>query len=120
MSNVASDAAIVGVARTLAERSRTDALAALDSAGIPAPPCVGFDDLFADPHLSANGCFTTVEDEAIGRVTVGGPLIDFERTPVRQEASAPRLGADGEAILRAHGMSPDRLAALMDAGVVRR
>jgi crotonobetainyl-CoA:carnitine CoA-transferase CaiB-like acyl-CoA transferase len=64
--------------------------------------------------------FTTVEDEAIGRVTVGGPLIDFERTPVRQEASAPRLGADGEAILREHGVSPDRLAALMDAGVVGR
>jgi len=102
------------------QRARTDALAALDASGIPAAPCVGFDDLFADPHLTANGCFTTVEDDAIGRVTIGGPLIDFERTPVRQETSAPRLGADGETILRAQGVSPDRLAALVDTGVVGR
>ena len=120
MSDPASDAATAGVARAFAERSRTDALAALDAAGVPAAPCVGFDDLFADPHLTANGCFTTVEDDAIGRVTIGGPLIDFERTPVRQETSAPRLGADGEAILSAQGVSPDRLAALVDTGVVGR
>ena len=120
MHDPASDEATAGVARALAERSRTDALAALDGAAVPAAPCVGFDDLFADPHLTANGCFTTVEDDAIGRVTVGGPLIDFERTPVRQETSAPRLGADGEAILREQGVSPDRLAALVGAGVVGR
>src|SRR4029077_17634119 len=66
MHDPASDEATAGVARALAERSRTDALAALDAAEVPAAPCVGFDDLFADPHLTANGCFTTVEDDAIG------------------------------------------------------
>jgi crotonobetainyl-CoA:carnitine CoA-transferase CaiB-like acyl-CoA transferase len=114
------DALSAAVERTLAGQSRTDALSALDAAGVPAAPCLGFDDLFSDPHLVANGCFTTVEDDTIGRVTVGGPLIDFEHTPIRPHASAPRHGGDAEAILGEHGMSPERLAALIDAGVVGR
>src|SRR5262249_31417768 len=112
------DAVSAAVERALVGRSRSDALAALERAGVPAAPCVGFDDLFSHPHLLANGCFTTVEDDTIGRVTVGGPLIDFERTPIRQHASAPRLGAHAAAILREQGMPPDRVAALVDAGVV--
>jgi crotonobetainyl-CoA:carnitine CoA-transferase CaiB-like acyl-CoA transferase len=79
-----------------------------------------FADLLDDAHVRANGMFVTLEDPTLGAVTLGGPLIDFERTPVRQETSAPRLGADGEAILREQGVSPDRLAALVGAGVVGR
>src|SRR5262249_25658145 len=78
------DAVSAAVERALAGRSRSDALAALEHAGVPAAPCVGFDDLFSDPHLVANGCFTTVEDDTIGRVTVGGPLIEFAHTATRQ------------------------------------
>src|SRR5262249_59586320 len=88
--------------------------------GVPAAPCAGFDDLSSDPPLVANGCFTPVEDDTIGGVTVGGPLIDFEQPPIRQHASAPRLGAHAAAILREQGMSSDRVAALVDTGVVGR
>jgi crotonobetainyl-CoA:carnitine CoA-transferase CaiB-like acyl-CoA transferase len=115
----ADGAAAAAAARVLADEPRANALARLAAAGVPAVPCLGIEEVFADPHLLANACFAQVSDATLGAVTVGGPLVGFSATPSRPGASAPRLGEHGVEILSEAGFSAERIAALLDGGVVR-
>jgi len=51
---------------------------------------------------------------------MSGAFIDFEATPAVLRRSAPLLGADGPAVLGELGYPAERIAALIDAGVVGR
>jgi len=116
----ADGAAARAIAAMLAGSSRATALARLRDAGVPAAPCLGFDELWADPHLAANDAFATVDYPEIGSVRQAGPLVRFARTPIVHVRRAPALGEHGGEVLREIGVAPARLAALMAAGVVGR
>jgi crotonobetainyl-CoA:carnitine CoA-transferase CaiB-like acyl-CoA transferase len=107
------------LAAALAGLARADALARLAELGVPAAPCLGFADLLADAHVHANGMLVTLDDPALGAVTLGGPLVDFERTPIRYRRSGPGHGAHSREVLTEIGYDPARIAALVAAGVVR-
>ena len=108
------------IARALGGGTRAAALARLAAAGVPAAPCVTFDEVFTDEHLRANGCVVEQDDPSLGRIRMGGPLIHFAATPIVYQRPAPGLGADGPAVLREAGYDDARIAALVDAGVVGR
>src|SRR5439155_1512015 len=116
----AEGAAAAVVARALGGLSRAEALARLAGAGVPAAPCLDFQELFADPLLRAAGCVVEQSHPALGPLLMSGAFIDFEATPVVLRRSAPLLGADGPAALAELGYAPERIAALIDAGVVGR
>jgi len=99
---------------------RDEAVARLAAAGVPAAPCVCFDEVFTDTHLVANGCIVDQEDPTLGPLRVGGPFIRFGATPIVYRHPAPRLGAHGPEILREAGWDDARIEALVDAGVVKR
>jgi crotonobetainyl-CoA:carnitine CoA-transferase CaiB-like acyl-CoA transferase len=107
------------VAAALAELGRADALDRLAALGVPAAPCLGFAGLLADAHVQANGMLVTLDDPVLGAVTLGGPLVDFERTPIRYRRPGPGHGAHSREVLVEIGYDAARIAALVAAGVVR-
>jgi crotonobetainyl-CoA:carnitine CoA-transferase CaiB-like acyl-CoA transferase len=113
-------AAAEAVARLLAGLPRAAALARLASVGVPAAPCLGFEEIFSDPFLRASGCIAEQEHAALGRVIMGGPMIRFSATPVVYRRAAPLLGADGAEVLRELAYPAERVARLIESGVVGR
>jgi crotonobetainyl-CoA:carnitine CoA-transferase CaiB-like acyl-CoA transferase len=107
------------IASTFRATSRADALARLASRGVPAAPCLGFTELLDDPHVRANGMLVTLDDPTLGTVTLGGPLVDFERTPIRYRRAGPGHGAHSREVLGEAGFDAARIAALAAAGIVR-
>jgi 2-methylfumaryl-CoA isomerase len=71
-----------------------------------------------DPRCSpANPLFHEIEQQGVGRVLVpSSPL-----QPAEPPRPAPRLGADTDAVLaQVLGLSPDRVAAYREAGILTR
>jgi crotonobetainyl-CoA:carnitine CoA-transferase CaiB-like acyl-CoA transferase len=108
------------LARALGGTPRAAALARLRQAGVPATPCLRFEDLFVDPVLRASGCIVPDVHPALGELFVPAPFIRLSVTPVRLPRPAPLLGADAASVLAEVGYAPDRIAALMDTGIVGR
>jgi crotonobetainyl-CoA:carnitine CoA-transferase CaiB-like acyl-CoA transferase len=106
------------LARVVAALPRAAALERLATAGVPAAPCLGFNDVFADVHLRANGYLVERPHPTLGMVSQCGPFIDFEATPAPPGRPAPALGADGEAVLRDFGFADERIATLGANGVL--
>jgi crotonobetainyl-CoA:carnitine CoA-transferase CaiB-like acyl-CoA transferase len=61
----------------------------------------------------------TLDDPVLGAVTLGGPLVDFERTPIRYRRTGPGHGAHSREVLAEIGYGEARIAALAAAGIVR-
>ena len=120
LDDPAEGPAAAALAGVLGALPRAAALTRLAGAGVPAAPCLGFDELFADPVLRAAGCVVEQDHPMLGRLRMSGTFIDFEATPAVLRRSAPLLGADGPAALAEIGYSAERIAALMEAGVVGR
>src|SRR5207244_13576784 len=80
----AGGAAAAALERLPGALSRAAALARLAAAGVPAAPCVGFEELFADPLLRAAGCVVEQTHPALGPLRMSGAFIDFEATPAVQ------------------------------------
>jgi crotonobetainyl-CoA:carnitine CoA-transferase CaiB-like acyl-CoA transferase len=107
------------IAATLARLGRDEVLARLASLGVPAAPCLAFAEMVADEHLRANGMFVTMEDAALGPVTIGGPLVDFDETPVRYHRLGPAQGEHSRQVLGEAGYDDARIEALVASGAVR-
>jgi crotonobetainyl-CoA:carnitine CoA-transferase CaiB-like acyl-CoA transferase len=108
------------VARLLAALPRSDALARLAAAGVPAAPCRGFQELFAEPSFHETSAMVEQLHPTLGPLLMPGPFIRFEATPVVLRRSAPLLGADGADVLSELGYPAERVAALLADGIVGR
>jgi crotonobetainyl-CoA:carnitine CoA-transferase CaiB-like acyl-CoA transferase len=108
------------VARLLAGLPRSEALARLAAAGVPAAPCRGFQELFAELSFRETGAMVETLHPALGPLLMPGPFIRFEATPAVLRRSAPLLGVDGVDVLSELGYSPERIARLLADGVVGR
>ncbi len=107
------------IASWLGAISRADALARLAAGGVPAAPSLSFPEMLADEHLRANGAFVILDDPALGPVTIGGPLVHFERTPITYRRPGPGHGAHSREILGEIGYGEARIADLVASGVIR-
>jgi crotonobetainyl-CoA:carnitine CoA-transferase CaiB-like acyl-CoA transferase len=111
-------AAAAAVATFLAPEARAAALARLVAAGVPAAPCLDFDEVFVEPYLLAARAITAQEHPTFGTLELAGPFMRFTTTPIAYRRSAPLLGADGPAVLAELGYPEARIAELVAAGVV--
>jgi crotonobetainyl-CoA:carnitine CoA-transferase CaiB-like acyl-CoA transferase len=111
-------AAAAAVAALLAQEEPAAALARLAAAGVPAAPCLAFDEVFADPYLLAAGAITTQQHPTFERLELPGPFLQLEKTPIVYRRSAPLLGADGPTVLAELGYPEARIGKLVAAGVV--
>lgn len=83
------------------------------AAGLPAGPVLHIDEVVAAPHTAARAMIAE-----IGWYRGLNTPIKFGRTPGGARTAPPRFGADSEAILAAHGLSQQEIAALKEQGVV--
>jgi crotonobetainyl-CoA:carnitine CoA-transferase CaiB-like acyl-CoA transferase len=106
------------VAAFLAPTARADTMARLAAAGVPAAPCLDFDEVFTDPYLVASGAMTAQQHPTFGSLELTGPFLGLSETPIVYRRSAPLLGGDGPVVLAELGYSQARIAELIAARVV--
>jgi len=102
--------------------SKLDAYAFFEGAqrrNIPVGIIYSPEEVMEDPHFVARGFPVDVEHEELGRSVryPGAPWV-FHGSPWQLSARAPRVGEHNEAAFDALGLSPERRAALREAGVV--
>jgi crotonobetainyl-CoA:carnitine CoA-transferase CaiB-like acyl-CoA transferase len=102
-------------------RTKTSAewLALFDAAGVPAGPVRFAEELFDDPQALANGLVVEVEHATAGPLKMVGPPVQMSGTPLRARGASPALGQHTDELLRAIGMSDERIAELRARGIVR-
>jgi crotonobetainyl-CoA:carnitine CoA-transferase CaiB-like acyl-CoA transferase len=94
----------------LKERSRAEAVAALEKGGVPAGIVQDSADVANCPHLEARGMFVRVQDPDVGEVRM--PHAPFTMTDMGAvpAGSVPRLGADNGQILADLGLDVETIA----------
>ena len=112
---LANRAAMIGVFQAVFAELDGHAIAdRLLRNGVPAGPVLPVDEALAAPHTETRGMVTELD----GYRGLGTP-IKLSRTPGGTRRKPPRFGADGEAVLAAHGYEAEEIAALKAAGVLR-
>ena len=102
----------------LKHRTTAEWLEMFDKADIPAMPVRTLEELLDDPHLQATGFFTEREHPTEGPITTFASPLDFEKTKVEFQRHAPRVGDDGEEVLREAGVSEKDIERLKDEGIL--
>ncbi|MGB0750491.1 MAG: CaiB/BaiF CoA transferase family protein [Gammaproteobacteria bacterium] len=102
----------------LKHRTTAEWLEMFDKADIPAMPVRTLEELLDDPHLQATGFFTEREHPTEGPITTFASPLDFEKTKVEFRRHAPRVGDDGEEVLREAGVSEKDIERLKDEGIL--
>ncbi len=103
-ARVAHRADLVGRLKTLtASRSSADLIGLLEAAGVPCGPINTIDQVFEHPQAIDRGAVVLQgrPDIPSGLSTVANP-IRLSASPISYDRPPPSLGADTEAVLRAH------------------
>lgn len=106
------------IQRILLERGRDEWLAEMEARGIPAGPINTLTEVFDDPQVRHRGLHRTLRRGDLEVPQVANPL-RFDGEPATSEVAPPRLGQDSDAILAEMGLTPEDIAKLRRAGVVR-
>ncbi len=94
--------------------------AALAARGVPAHRVASMDDLWTDPQLGHREHFLSIPHPTQGTTVVEASRFRLSRTPAQAPAKALTLGCDNRHVLETLlGYSPERVAALESAGVLR-
>ena len=97
----------------------SDALAALDTAQVPAGRIYTVADIVADPHYAARDMLLTRQQPDGSDLLVPGVVPKLSRTPGGHWRDAPALGQDTDAVLAGMGLSGAQIAELRQRGVVQ-
>ena len=102
----------------LLERDRDDWLTEMEARGIPAGPINTLTEVFDDPQVRHRGMHRTLQRGDLKVPQVANPL-RFDGEPATSDMAPPGLGQDSDAILAEMGLTPEDIAKLRRAGVVR-
>ena len=87
-----------------AARSRDDALALMQAAGVTAGPVYNIADALADPHFQQREVLVDVEDADVGSLPMHNIVPRLSGTPGVWRRPAPGLGEHTESVLRDAGL----------------
>ncbi len=116
MTNRAALVEILG--RCFARRPTAEWVELLEAAGVPAGPVLSVEEMLDHPQSVARGMVGEVEHAALGRIRAIGPPVKFDGTVSMPSRGAPVLGEHTREVLGELGLSPERIDALAEAGVV--
>jgi len=101
-----------------ATRSSDEILRILEAHDIACAPVLNILDTFDSEHLLKNRYLVEYEHPAVGKTTLLGHPIRFEKTPMRIKHPAEPVGARGEEILSWLGYSPSEIQGLREQQVI--
>ncbi len=84
----------------LADKTRAQAVALLESQGVPSGPVYNAEDVFQDPHIAARNMLVTVDDPIAGPRTYARSPLHLSSAPEIPTEPAPQLGEHTRTILR--------------------
>ena len=88
---------------------------------VPFGPVMTIDEIAADAHFAARGMLAEIEVPGLPEpMQIAGQPIKFAKTPAAIRRRAPELGADTRDVLRAHAIDDAAIAALAEAGAIRK
>jgi len=100
-------------------RTNAEWLAELDRHNIPGMTVNSLDTLLRDPHLEATGFWQLVEHPSEGGMRLPGIPAAYSKTPADIRRLPPRLGEHSLEVLRAAGLDPEEIEALLATGATR-
>jgi crotonobetainyl-CoA:carnitine CoA-transferase CaiB-like acyl-CoA transferase len=108
------------VAAWCGRRTRDDAVARLQSAGVPAFPALNNGELLADEHLATRRMFVTYHQDDVGDLPWPAfPVRLGDGSDPARYATSPQLGSDNEAIAtELAGRSRAEYERLREAGIL--
>ncbi|MCX4880129.1 MULTISPECIES: CaiB/BaiF CoA-transferase family protein [unclassified Streptomyces] len=102
----------------IAERTRTEVLAAFEKAEAAVAPIQDVRDVMTDPQYAALDTITTLDDPDLGPLRMQNVLFRLSATPGAIRWAGRPHGADTDRILTALGLTPAELTALREEGAV--
>ncbi|MGO4156452.1 CaiB/BaiF CoA transferase family protein [Cupriavidus sp. YAF13] len=105
------------VAAVLASKCTAHWLSILQAHDILHAPVRNYQQVLDHPLAAPQETFQTVEQPGLGALPFAGIPAKGMR---RAATAAPRVGEHTEAVLREYGVTPDKLAQLLETGVVRQ
>ena len=103
--------------RRFREKTRDEWFAELRQKDICVGPVYGMDETFADPHVLSRGMVVEVAHPEFGKVKQVGVGPKFSETPGSVRSTAPKRGADTDALLREAGYSQAEIDEMKAAGM---
>jgi crotonobetainyl-CoA:carnitine CoA-transferase CaiB-like acyl-CoA transferase len=100
-----------------AERDRAHWIAAFQAAGVPCGAIQTYDQVFADPQLTAREFFWDAPHPTLGEVRQLGSPMRLGATPTRRDGAGPRLGQHSAEVLAELGYGPAEYEELRDRAV---
>lgn len=100
-------------------RPVADWIADFEAAGVPCAPAQIPEEMSEDAHVKAAGFMTDLMHDVTGPQQVVGPIIEMSATPTEARRAAPALGVHNDELLTELGLTPEEVAALRSAGVIR-
>jgi formyl-CoA transferase len=89
-----------------------------NSAGVPAGPIYGIDQVFADPQVQHLDMAKTVTSPALGELTLVGQPVKMSGTPSSMKLAPPERGEHTDEVLREFGFSPAEISGLRASGTI--
>jgi crotonobetainyl-CoA:carnitine CoA-transferase CaiB-like acyl-CoA transferase len=102
----------------IAERTRTEVLAAFEKAEAAVAPVQDVRDVMTDPQYAALDTITTLDDPDLGPLRMQNVLFRLSATPGAIRWTGRPHGADTEAVLTGLGLTPAELTTLREEGAV--
>ncbi|MFD7276086.1 CaiB/BaiF CoA transferase family protein [Streptomyces sp. NPDC059862] len=102
----------------IAQRTRTEVLAAFEKAEAAVAPIQDVREVMTDPQYTALGTITTVDDPDLGPLRMQNVLFRLSATPGAIRWAGRPHGADTDAVLTELGLTPAELTALRTEGAL--
>lgn len=99
-------------------KSKSEWLARLEEAGVPAGPVLNVKEMHEDPHAIARDMIVSQEHKTAGSVKSIGCPIKFSSTPASVDTGAPVYGQHTREVLKEYGYSPEAIDALIRVNAI--